>query len=128
MRFRSDVSSSFPVSVRNIVHRHKANACVQLYTASGNAPERKVRLRIGTAIVWIELFPAYSGFLIKSGSQLMQNKEIVARFREKGNADKFAEKANRRTFESVTIEKRNELWEVRLTPVRKIPKFEHLKA
>lgn len=54
----------------------------------------------------------------------MQKKEIVARFRDKENADKFAEKANRRTFESVTVERKNELWEVRLVPFRKIPKFE----
>ena len=54
----------------------------------------------------------------------MQKKEIVARFREKKSADKFAEQANRRTFESITVERKNELWEVRLVPVRKIPKFE----
>ena len=54
----------------------------------------------------------------------MQKKEIVARFREMKSADKFAEQANRRTFESITVERKNELWEVRLVPVRKIPKFE----
>lgn len=58
----------------------------------------------------------------------MQKKEIVARFRDKENADKFAEKANRRTFESVMIEQRNGLWEVRLVPVRKTPKFEPPKT
>ncbi len=54
----------------------------------------------------------------------MQKKEIIARFRDKASADKFAETANRRTFESVMVERKNELWEVRLVPVRKIPKFE----
>ena len=55
-------------------------------------------------------------------------KEIVARFHDKASADKFAEKANRRTFESVVIEQRNGLWEVRLVPVRKIPKFDPPKT
>lgn len=58
----------------------------------------------------------------------MQQKEIIARFRDKENADKFAEKANRRTFESVTIGQRDGLWEVRLVPVRKIPKFKPPKT
>jgi hypothetical protein len=54
----------------------------------------------------------------------MQKKEIIARFQDKKSADNFAESANRRTFESVIVEQRNGLWEVRLVPVRKIPKFE----
>jgi hypothetical protein len=58
----------------------------------------------------------------------MKNKEIVARFQLKENADRFAEKANRRTFESVTVEEKNGLWEARLVPFRKIPKFEPSKA
>lgn len=58
----------------------------------------------------------------------MQKKEIVARFRDKENADKFAESANRRTFESVMVEQRNGLWEVKLVPVRKIPRFEPPKT
>lgn len=58
----------------------------------------------------------------------MQKREIVACFHEKENADKFAEKANRRTFESVTVERKNELWEVRLVPVRKLRKFEPPKT
>jgi hypothetical protein len=53
----------------------------------------------------------------------MQKKEIIARFQDKKSADNFAESANRRTFESVIVEQRNGLWEVRLVPVRKIPKF-----
>jgi aspartyl-tRNA(Asn)/glutamyl-tRNA(Gln) amidotransferase subunit A len=64
----------------------------------------------------------------KAEPQFMQKKEIVARFRDKENADKFAESANRRTFESVMVEQRNGLWEVRLVPVRKIPKFEPPKT
>ena len=58
----------------------------------------------------------------------MKTNEIVAQFREKENADKFAEKANRRTFETVTIERKDDLWEVRLVPFRKIPKFEPPKT
>jgi len=58
----------------------------------------------------------------------MQRKEIIARFREKESADKFAEQANRRTFESISVEWKNELWEVRLVPVRKIPKYEPPKT
>ncbi|MFH1621089.1 MAG: hypothetical protein ABIB04_03315 [Patescibacteria group bacterium] len=58
----------------------------------------------------------------------MQKKEIVARFHGKEQADKFAEKANHRTFESVMVEQRYGLWEVRLVPVRKIPKFEPPKT
>jgi len=54
----------------------------------------------------------------------MQKKEIIARFLIRRNAENFAEKANRRMFESIVIEQRNGLWEVRLLPVRKIPKFE----
>ncbi len=54
----------------------------------------------------------------------MQKKEIIARFHDKKSADNFAESANRRAFESVSVERKNELWEVRLVPVRKIPKFE----
>ncbi len=58
----------------------------------------------------------------------MKTNEIIAQFREKENADKFAEKANRRTFETVAIERKDDLWQVRLVPFRKIPKFEPPKT
>lgn len=58
----------------------------------------------------------------------MHKKEIIAHFREKEHADKFADKANRRTFESVTIAEKNGLWEVKLVPFRKFPKFEPPKT
>ena len=112
-----------------IGHRRKVSVCEQPSIGSGNVPDRKRRSMIGTEIAWTESFPASSGFLIKKAEpQFMQKKEIVARFREKENADKFAEKANRRTFETVTVEQQNGLWEVRLVPVRKIPKFEPPKT
>jgi hypothetical protein len=51
--------------------------------------------------------------------------EIVARFRTKESADKFAESANKRHFESVAVERQkiDGLWEVRLVPKRKLPVF-----
>lgn len=39
----------------------------------------------------------------------MQKKEIIARFHDKKSADNFAETANRRAFESVSVERKNEL-------------------
>jgi hypothetical protein len=58
----------------------------------------------------------------------MKTNEIVAQFHEKENADKFAEKANRRTFETVTVERKSDLWQVKLVPFRKIRKFEPPKT
>ncbi len=51
--------------------------------------------------------------------------EIVAHFRTKDSADRFAESANKRHFESVAVERRkvDGLWEVRLVPKRKLPVF-----
>ncbi len=55
----------------------------------------------------------------------MQKKEIVARFRKKESADKFAESANKRRFKSVAVERRqsDDLWEVGLVPKQKLRVF-----